>query len=499
MSSLESKQPGSAVEAAGAPVVPDLGPPPGEASAPNGAAWWAFLALGLGLALLRFARLGEWGLWVDEAHTLHDALVPEGLSFLDFPLGYLLTKGAILLGGGAPGEWTLRCVPACLGALSLPLAYWAFRPWVGRQRAILAVLILGVSSWHLYWSQSARAYTLAQDLALLGGGLVTRGVLRGPSRRALVGLALAALAVFAHPSAAFLLPVWVFGPALLQRLGVALPRKHSLGPLLLLAGGGVLLLGGWGASVWQDYVDAKSGSSVLHFLLSTGYYATPFLALGALGGAVVAWKRREPADLLALAVCVTVASLGMLAAFFVRVTAQYVFVALPWIAVLATAPLELRWVRERPWSRWALVALLLLPAAVDSALYFGPRHGNRPRWGDAYAFVWSERGPEDLVVGMAAPVGEYYLAPGTRHLRSHRSLVRLNAYFRHIPAHWARQGRRIWFVVRHEDLATWEGKDRDRFVRMLEAQCELVATFEVGYTPRDLDVLVYVREADGGS
>ena len=189
----------------------------------------------------------------------------------------------------------------------------------------------------------------------------------------------------------------------------------------------------------------------------------------------------------------------VVASLFARVTAQYVFVVLPWIAVLATAPLELRWVRERPWSRWALVALLLLPAAADSALYFGPRHGNRPRWDDAYAFVWTERGPEDLVVGMAAPVGEYYLAPGTRHLRAHRSLVRLNAYFRHIPAHWARQGRRMWFVVRHEDLATWEAQDRDRFVRMLEAQCELVATFEVGYTPRDLDVLVYVREADGGS
>ena len=464
-----------------------------------GASWTPLLLLALGLALLRFLRLGDWGLWVDEAHTLHDSLVPEGLSFLDFPLGYMLTKGVVAIAGSAPDEWSLRLLPACFGALGLPLTYWAFRPFVGRRRALLAALLLGVSSWHLYWSQSARAYTLAQDLALIGGGLVTRGVLQGPPRRVLIGLGIAGLAVFAHPSAAFLLPVWVFGPALLQRLGVELPRKYSLAPLVLLAAAGLLVLGGWGASVWSNYVDAKAGSSLLHFALSTGYYVTPFLVLGALLGACVAWVRRQPVDLLALAVCATVGGLGLCAAFFVRVTAQYVFVALPWIALLATAPLDLRWVRERAWSRWALLVLLLLPAAVDSALYFGPRHGNRPRWGEAYAYVWGERGPDDLVVGMAAPVGEYYLAPGTRHLRSHRSMVRLNAYFRHIPAHWARQGRRIWYVVRREDLATWESDDRKQFIQMLETQCELEATFEVDYTPRDLDVLVYVREPSGGS
>ena len=469
------------------------------APGPSGTSWGLFLGLALGLALLRFFKLGTWGLWVDEAHTLHDSLAPGGFSILDYPLGYLLTRGAMDLMGGSLDEWTLRLAPACLGALGLPLTYWAARPFVGRRRAAAAALIVGVSAWHLYWSQSARAYTLAQDLALLGGGLVARGVLAGRPRLHLLGIAIAALAAFAHPSAAFLLPVWVLGPAALQRLGVSLPRRYATAPLILGVLAVAMVLGGWGVSVWGNYWDAKQGSSIVHYLLSTGYYVTPFLALAALAGALVAWRRRAGFDLLVLAACATVGGLGVLASFFVIVTAQYVFVALPWIAILATAPLELTLLHERRWARWALLGLLLVPAAADCALYFGPRHGNRPRWSEAYAYVWSERGPEDLIVGMAAPVGEYYLDPGATHLRSHRSLVRLNPYSRHIPAHWARQGRRIWYVVRHEDLATWEPADRAAFQQVLETQCRLAAVFEVDYTPRDLDVAVYVREADGGT
>lgn len=462
-----------------------------------GAAWGAFLGLALGLALLRFLRLGDWGLWVDEAHTLHDALAPEGMSLLKFPLGYLMTKGLIGLSGGAIDEWTLRLGPALLGALGIPLTYWAFRPCVGRRRAAVAALIVGVSSWHLYWSQSARAYTLAQDLALIGGGFVARGVLSGRRRPRLRGLVFAALAAFAHPSAALLLPVWVFGPALLQRAGVRLPRKYAGRPLLILTLVGLVLLGPWFTGVLIDYWNAKQGGSIKHFVLSTGFYLTPLLALGVLLGGLVAWKRREAFDSLALLACLTVLGGAVAASLFVVVTAQYVFVALPWMAVLATAPMETGLLRDRRLARWAFLALLLIPSAVDSTIYFGPRHGNRPRWGEAYAHVWAERGPEDLVVGMAAPVGEYYLRPGEEHLRSHRALVRLNPYFRFIPAHWARQGRRIWYVVRREDLATWEADDRAAFKEMLDTQCRMEATFEVGFTPRSLDVVVYVREANG--
>jgi len=456
-----------------------------------------FLGLALGLALLRFLRLGEWGLWVDEAHTLHDALAPGGLSPLNYPLGYLVTQWSIALCGGSLDEWTLRLAPAVFGALGILLTFWAFAPQVGRRRAGLAALMLGACSWHLYWSQSARAYTLAQDLALLGGGLVVRGVFAQRRSRYFAGLAIAAAAGLAHPSAAVLLPVWLFGPALLQWLGVELPGERELGRVLALGAVVLALGGGWGLAVWRDYLSAKEGASVAHFLLTTGYYVTPLVGLSALVGGLVAIARRDPADLLGVTVCAVVGVLGVAASLFVRVTAQYVFVALPWILVLATAPLELAPVRARRWATALFLALLLVPAAADTALYFGPRHGNRPRWSEAYAYVWSERGPYDLVVGMAAPVGEYYLRPGSHYLRSHRAMVRLNPYFRYVPAHWARQGRRTWYVVRREDLATWEPEDRERILETLDEQCRLVRTFPVRYTPRDLDVRVYVRGPDG--
>ena len=48
-----------------------------QAGAGEGRAGRADLVLWAGvvaLALLRFWWLGEWGLWIDEAHTLHDAM-----------------------------------------------------------------------------------------------------------------------------------------------------------------------------------------------------------------------------------------------------------------------------------------------------------------------------------------------------------------------------------------------------------------------------------------
>ena len=93
-------------------------------------------------------------------------------------------------------------------------------------------------------------------------------------------------------------------------------------------------------------------------------------------------------------------------AFFVRVSAQYLYMALPWIAALATAP-----IRKRALS-WLYLGLLVLPGLVEIGLYFGPRHGDRPRWREAYAHVFEQRAPHDLVYGMAAVVGQYYLDPG---------------------------------------------------------------------------------------
>jgi hypothetical protein len=438
-------------------------------------------------------------LWIDEAHTLHDAMSSSAAS-LRYPLGYWLTRLAVGLTGRAD-EATLRLAPALFGALALPLAVWAFAPFLGRPRAWLAAILLGASAWHLYWSQSARAYTLALFFSLAGGGYLLRGLLQGRRRGLFLGYALGLAAVFAHPSSALVVGGWVLSSLASWRLGVELsvppPRRPALLALTLAA----LLVGVWAWLVFVDYQDAKGSADWLaswrHLALSAGFYVTPWVGAGAALGGLRALRRRRPFELFTalLLFAILAAAFGM--AVFVRVSAQYLYVALPWFAALAVAPLGE--IKNRALGA-LYVAALCLPTLVDLGLYFGPRSGDRPRWREAYAHVFEQRRPHDLVFGMAAVVGQYYLDPSRLELREHRDLERLNRYTSYEPGRWSRRGRRTWFVVRREELLDWPSADRAAFETLLLEECRRTLVLPVRFTPRDLTVEVYVREpwAAGG-
>lgn len=451
---------------------------------------WGYVALAL-LSLARFAALGEWSLWIDEAHTLHDALALGRGEWSDFPLGLAVALASIQLRGGAMDELTLRLAPACFGALGIWLSLWAFRSVLGARRAAVAAILLGLSTWHLYWSQSARAYTLAQDVALVGSALALRGCFR-PSRFVFAaGVVCTALAAFAHPSALLLALALIVAPVAAARSGRG-PR-WSPSPRAAVALGLFLAVGfgSWAIAVWSEYAERKAGASALHFLATSGYYAGP-LGACALVATTAAWRRRDPFAVLAAGVCASVGIGALAASAAVTVSAQYVFVALPWACALVGG-----WLGDRGASRVAraVAALALIGyGTVDQTLYFTVRHGDRPRWREAYELVARERRGDDLVLGMAAPVGQYYLAPGSTDLRATRALVRLNAYSARVPAQWSRRERRTWFVVNVEDLSSWSIPARGDVERILAEECRPYAAFRVPWTPRDLDVLVYLRE-----
>lgn len=450
----------------------------------------ALLGLALVLALSRFVALGAWGLWVDEAHTLTDALWYFERTPQDYPLGYLAVAAVVRLRGGAIDEATLRLFPALCGWLSIPAAAWALRPALGPTRSSAVALLLSVSSWHLFWSQNSRAYTLALLLSLVATGLWLRGLLRGRRLPVAAGFAVGIAAALSHPSAALLLPAWVLAPLLLPLFGARLEPRPPVALLSTLAVLGGVALGGWLVGVWSTYERVKSGGSVAHFVATTGWYMTPLYLAGAAAGAAIAWRRRRPQDGLLALVVLLVAGLALAAATIARVAAQYVFVLLPYVAALATVPLA-TW-RPSP-LRWAVLALLALPPAVDSCLYFAVRHGDRPRWREAYSYVAARRGPEDLILGMHAPVGEYYLRPGETWLRTQDALLPLNSYdfSRGTLRRWRREERRVWLVVNPEDLMAWTPQARADFLRLLDEEARLEATWEVPWTPRDMEVRVY--------
>jgi hypothetical protein len=480
-------------------------------SAPPGTRWRRSLQAGeaplwIGLALLaalRFVGLEGHGLWIDEALTLSDALHQEQFKN---PLGYRLCALLYGLLPARPDEAWMRLPSALAGALSLFLCAFAFRPWAGPRGALVAALFLGVSSWHLYWSHSARFYTLAQCAVLLGTGLLLRARggpahPRGPSAVFLwsaAGLSVCALGLGFHFTALLVLPgLFLAGQLLNDPHGRAAlpPARRLLWALALLVGAAGAP---WAFERVASWRLVKGGGNPLHLVLTSGFYFGPLLLSAALVGVGHWWRRRSPAAALALWVCVSALLLALALSLWTRMTAQYVFVLLPFVCLLAAAP----WCRPAPGRgsgrpgtlALGVLTLVLLPNLVQAGLFLTHRNGERPHWREAYTLVARQRLPSDLLMGMAAPVGEYYLDPLATYLREPRQLVYLDRFRSRVPERWDRTGRRTWFVVNFEELEDWDQSDAAEFRRTLSEDCRLVASWPLEVESRDLSVHVFLRD-----
>ncbi|MFT4537845.1 MAG: hypothetical protein ACI841_004281 [Planctomycetota bacterium] len=478
-------------------------------------------ASGLGLLLiailigfLRYWKLGEWSLWHDEAITWADAHHAVGTGQLYNPLGYVAIRWTVAFLGGIPTEFALRLLPALCGHLAVLLTWWAFRPILGGRRAALAALLVAVSSWQIYWSQNARFYTMAEVLGLLGGGLVLRAYWSGSSTRAVLGALCLALGAWIQLSCALLLGALIASPILAKWVGAPIPeagRRLSRRTWMVAIVLG-LASAPWAVGIWSTYVDSKGSSGGLvarlsgasHFLLTTGYFVTPLLGVGFLLGFVRAWLARDAGAVLIALVAILGCAAGVAASLGAVVSAQYVFVLSPWIAAGAASLLPAdSWPSSAGGSAtagtgrgpgWVLIALLVLPAAADSLLYFTQRFGGRERWREAWHYVWEEQREGDLVAGMAAPVGEYYLAPGRTDLRHPRSVAWIDKHRAGLGDRWSSYPRRVWYVIRPDSLATWEAADRDAFRARLQEECRIMRRFPVTMEGRDLDVEVWLYE-----
>ena len=488
-------------------------PSPGATAAaraePPDRAARVLFACALLVGLARFWKLSQWSLWFDEAATWTDLFVGLEGGEISNPLGYRLIGWTVAALGGVPDELALRFLPALAGWLAIPVVAWAFRPFAGARAAAAAALVLAASSWHVSWSQTARFYTLAQVVSLAGGAVVLRAYWRGRPLLAAVGFGIGALAALFHPSALLLLPALAVAPFALALARVPMPARvlRVAGFALLVGALALLARFDWVRDTFETYQRQKGTASpleqldqavgrVAHFARTVGFYVTPLLGAAALAGAVRAALRREAFPLLAAGVCAIVLLLGALLAVFARMTAQYVFFLLPWVAVLACEPLSsAAAARERAGAlRAAWLAVLVLPALATLGLYFTVRRGERPAWREAYQFVWSRREEGDLVLGMEATVGEYYVAPRQTDLRNTEHVAWLDEWRAREPERWSRHARRTWFLVNPEQFLDWDPRDAAEVQRVLREECRLVRSYPLYVESRDLSVWVYLRD-----
>jgi hypothetical protein len=476
----------------------------------------AVVGLALVLGLLRFVRLGTWSLWIDESLTWADAFhgIDGGENYN--PLGYRLIAATVQVFGGTPTEWSLRILPAVAGWLCIPATFLAFRGLFGGRRAAAASLLVAVSSWHVYWSQNARFYTFAQLAMLVGAGILCSAFARARtsdsrllSLRAVLGLGVAASAALFHASALLVLPALCLGPLVLQRAGRPLedtPRARRVARDLAL----VAVLGGlaampWVWKAWSTYAEQKGQaaslgavlSSMAHFVKTTGFFVTPLLGAALLAGTYFAARSRGGVGAFAVLAVFSALGFALGASALARVSAQYVFVVLPWIALVAVLPIGNA--APGPFGRRGELAwmfVLVLPALATCGLYMTTRSGERPMYREAYQFAANVRAPDEQIFGTSVTVGEFYLAPTNTNLRHPTALSSLDYYSAQarVPQEWARRGQRALYVLNPEEFADWDARDAADFQRFLREECRLVAAWPLYVESRDLSVWVYRRD-----
>lgn len=388
---------------------------PSAGSSRAGLLPWMAVLLVLGAAL-RLYRLGDWSLAGDEIYTLRDSLTTATLAGpkpLLFFLNYHVIRPFSEL-----NEWGLRVLPALFGILAVPVMYWVGRTTIGPRTGLLAALLVAVSPWHVYWSQFARYYTLAFLLSAIYPVLLFRGLHTTSVRSIATGLAVAALAILAHPSAGVLLGgvcIW-----LAVSVVVSMPRRAQAPGQVwsIVAVGGAIVV----ASIllgptlirWADRAHTGYHRGV-PLVLSFGDAISAGLIVLAMAGLLDLWRagHRSLATFLGAVAGFPVIALVTLS-HWMPVYTGYLFVAAPPLFLAAGAFLDRVAAKGSDGAGRRLVAgtcLLLVLAAGAPPLLSQYRDGGRPDFRGAARHLHARVRTGDGVVSREATLISHYL-PG---------------------------------------------------------------------------------------
>jgi mannosyltransferase len=447
---------------------------------------FTYLALALvtvaGLSL-RFYRLGDWSLWIDEVYTLRDVrLFLADPSFPRSP-SLILTSGLLQWFGFH--DWTARVVPALIGVVTIPvlfvLANRLFGPLVG----LVSAAILALAPWHLFWSQNARFYTALMLFYAIGTLCFYFWLENQKHIYLLASAAFLFLAVQERLTALVAGPVVVVYVLLLLIWPFDKPAGFNRRNYVILAILGVLF------AAYQIYL-AVTGAWGELLAIFVGHVRDPhrvFLAIisdvgvalflfGLAGGVFLTLKGNRAGFYLLVGGVIPVLML-LAVAPFMQVTSRYVFVCFPnWIILAAVAVTELIggvW-RERRWLVFGLVLVLPASMIADDYLYFRFQNGNRLDWRAAFFQVKQSKGETDRVISTRPALGHHYLAQEQRVLPSNVD-----------PKAIEREGRSAWFVIDYDT----SGRVPERLTSWLAEKAGLVGVYDAYLPGKPMRLRVY--------
>ena len=457
--------------------------------------WVKAAGLSLVAAALRFFKLGEWSLWIDEGNTLWLTQYLSGKRPTDaYPLFFWLERLMVEIAG--TGEFALRLMPALLGAATVPMTYLMFRRPAGERTAFWAALLLALSPWHLFWSQNARYYTMLMFWTLILARLAWDWWEEGGKAR-FAGIVLVGLAgLMTQYTLILAWPALALYPILARVSGHAKDRRFAWKRILLfkvalllpllLAIGRMLAFSDRFVDIPRHYGDnplVLLGGLAYRIGLPVGIA----LLAGLWAGLAARDRLRRRFTLFLVAMAFTPSLLAALATMKIIATSYYVFFALPFFFLLAGLALAENWESRR----LALTAALIMAAFYlqGTALYFTVHHGDRIRWKEAVEYVERHRDPADKIIGGGSEAVSYYLGEEPALLNGTKLQTMIQW---ELKPEWRQPEERTWYVV--NDVLIEELDHDGLFRKFFREECRLLKEYPLWNGPKNRTARVYLYQ-----
>ncbi len=384
---------------------------------------------------LRFYRLEDWGLWIDELFTVDHSieLFSTGLTFR--PVGFFLHGLWLELNGFSVAAlpsaqydaWQalgistfhMRFPSAIVGALSIPLLIWTLRRLLTPIELAVFACAITFSVWHVWMSQVARFYSVQFVLFALALILYYRATESGNFRLFCWSMAATAAAFFTQATSLMLVGIfaldWLF-VTFVQKRG-SLWRASEWGALVTT----IAVCIAWVVAFYvlepSDYTQFQAGHQSLTTMIAGSVFLAGLSTVLLAGACSIVLWRENPrwAFFLTSAWFVPVIAFVALRYLGKPVHVRYIFVALfPCLMLFSIAVARLyNLLRAKVGFLFAVTPVVgfLSAIAMQTILYFGYGDGYRAKWPQAAAFVKKHRKEGDALAGAQGGVAmaQYYL------------------------------------------------------------------------------------------
>jgi mannosyltransferase len=378
---------------------------------------------------LRFFKLGEWSFWIDEIYTINHATnhfsspelilshIPPARNWV--PLSVIFTAQAINAWG--LNEWSTRFVSALTGVLTIPFLYVPLRKIFNDRVALIAMLLLAVSTWHIFWSQNARFYTLLLLFYSLALFVFYSAIEQDRPLYFAAFYILFYLAMSERMIAVLLMPVIAVYLLLLWLLPFEKPAGFKVRNILILSAPVIAFL------IYEIYLFAATGDFIfasdlellappidtpIRLLIVLAFsIGLPVMCLALFNG-IYLFMKKERAGMFFLVASVVPPLLIALANPFVFTVERYAFMTLLfWMALAASGIHALFTITGKPGLVLAagILFVFLADAAGGNLMYYQINHGDRLEWRNAVGYVQERKQDGDVVVSTRAPLASYYL------------------------------------------------------------------------------------------